>query len=185
MKKLFGLIALVAALIGAAPSFAYERDYNAQFNLNNTANANFKTQLGDQIYINAIRSQRCTWSFKRQGGSSAAAIQLQGADGDVCRIPPKALVVNTLWSVTTAITAGSTATLALSTGVGASDIQAAYWQGAGLTVPTGYHPGIPVWSTPSSIVKVGAADVVPTITIATAPLTAGALDVFIQYVLSN
>ena len=187
MKKF--LLALALSLLSISTAHAYPSDWNSQFRLNTSSpNAPQEALLGDQIFVNAIRSQRCTWSFSRQGGA-IGAINLQSTDGESCKIPKGALIVNALVSVTSAVTAGSTATIAVSSGVGAGDILATYWNNspvfsslaAGLRVQ-----GIPIWGTVGSIVKTTASgNTTPTLTIGTHALSGGAIDVFIQYILSN
>lgn len=179
--KIFALImGMCVALVSTA--HGYERDIDSQFRLNQgSQNSLAKTQLGDLLMVNSIRSQKCSYSFALQGGA-IGTINLQASDGAACKIPGKALIVNAWVDVITTPTSGGSATLAFSSGQTAADLLAATAKAS----VTGEVQGIPTMGTISTALKItGATDLNPYLTVATAALTAGKANVFIQYVLSN
>lgn len=147
MKKILFLLAVLGM---SQSAFAYESDANAQTYLNTSSpNAMYKAQLGDQIYINSIRSQRCSWSYASQGGvlvaggvglsapglvngstTIGASTALWTREGVPCKLPYKALIFNVLFNLTTSL--GTTATggltnalISLSSGQNAGDLMGA------------------------------------------------------------
>lgn len=184
MNKLFALIGLVMAIL-AMPnqSFAMPIPANVEFRLNHgTASGGPGVMLGYQVISNKVQLLRCTYDFAVLGGSSAAALSLRAPDGSVCKLPNKAIVKQALIDVVTALNSTSftgIATVALGTGQAANDIKTA----TTYSTYSAVMAGIPV-GTAATAIKM-TAERTPTITIATRDLSAGKINVFIEYLLSN
>ena len=99
--------------------------------------------------------------------------------GNPAVIPAKALIQRAYIDCYTAFT-GSGASVAFSSGVSAADLKAA----TAVASLTGLVDGIPVGTMATSI-KVGAAAVQMSAVVSGAALTAGAANIFVEYVLSN
>jgi hypothetical protein len=177
MKK-YTLFLLTAFVMGLAPdAFALPRLSIVEKRLNLSANAGPSILLGTQLVSNKIQLLKCQYDFSKQGGV-VGTISLKGPDGANCALPTKAIVNDVLIDVLTAPT-GATATIAVGTGQATNDIKAA----TAVASFTGLMDGVPVGSAATSIKLT--ADRTPTMTIATANLTAGKFNVFIEYLLSE
>lgn len=138
-----------------------------------------KNQLGTQIVSNKIQLLKCQWSYARQGGA-VSTISLQSVDGAACKLPSKAIVVKTWIDEVTNITAASITTeLALSTGQVAGDLKAA--------VSVGAYSGVMdslAGNSAASAIKMTAIRT-PSLAISGSAVTAGKINVFISYIISD
>ncbi len=175
------LFLLLAALI---PGFAHADslvEVNAkQFLLNQASpGAMAKARLGDILMKRSERSIKCVYDFAKKGGA-IGAIVLVDEQGMACKIPNKAIVRDVLIDVITAPTSGGSATIAIGSGtMSASNFKAA----TAIASYTGLVAGIPIGSAATAVKMTS--DQSPKITIATAALTAGKLNVHIKYQLSE
>jgi hypothetical protein len=177
MKQLFSVLLL--AMFAAQANAATQAEINAaQFNFNRGSAAMAKHQLGTVVFKQRETSMKCTYDFSTQGGA-VGTVNLKAEDGKNCTIPKKAIIRDTLIDVVTAPTSGGSATIAIGSGASATDLKGA----TAIASYTGLVAGIPIGSAATAIKM--AADQNPYITIATAALTAGKLNVHIKYQLSE
>lgn len=135
-------------------------------------------QLGTQIVSHKIQVLKCVWSQARQGGA-VSTITLQTVDGAPCKLPNGAIVVKTWLDEVTNVTSSGSATLAFSTGQSAGDIKAATAYGS----LSGVMNGLTDWAAASAIKMT--AERTPTVVIGTSATTAGKINVFISYLISD
>lgn len=136
-----------------------------------------KHALGTELH-KTKNSVKCTYDFTVQGGA-IGSINLLDEDGVAVTIPSGAIITRTLIYVPVACTSGGSATIAVKS-KSAADLKAA-------TAYTSFTlaallDGVPANTAATSIVMT--ADTIPAITIAVAALTAGKINVFIEYVLT-
>lgn len=195
MKKFIVKLLLIAAglLPAAMPTAALAIDLGrvdsdtATTSLNHgNMNVFGRYEIGTQLFTNQQRMIRCTYDFAVLGGSSAASLSLKSSSTDAlakpnttCLLPKGAIIMETLIDTITAPTSAGSATIAISTGQGAQDLLSA----TAYSSFTGIQAGITL-GTAASAIKL-TADRTPTVTIATAPLTAGKIYVLIAYMLSQ
>jgi ABC-type dipeptide/oligopeptide/nickel transport system permease subunit len=138
-----------------------------------------KHQLGKKLMLQREYSVKCVYSYAVSGGTTTTTISLLDEDGRACVIPNKAIVRDVLIDVVTAPTSNGSATIALGTGQAANDIKTATGYGSFSALMA----GIPV-GTAATAIKM-TADRTPIVTVATAALTAGKMNVHIKYQLSE
>lgn len=175
MKKL-----LIALLLALAPSAAFALPVShleTRFQLDRTALGQ-RVQLGTQLVRNKVQVMRATYSFATQGGSSAADIALLDSDGKAAILPSGAIIKQVLISTVTAPTSTGSATIALKA-QSAGDLKAA----TAIASYTGLIAGVPV-GTAATMFKLTAARTIYA-TVAVADLTAGVINVFIEYYLTD
>lgn len=147
--------------------------------LNYPSNSSLRTaQLGTQMVDHKIQLMKATYSFAVQGGSDTVAINLLDADGKDAVLPNKAIVKQVIMDWYTAATSGGSATISIGLNT-SSDLKSALAVGSA----TGLVAGVPV-GTAASAVKATAKRTL-TMTVATATLTAGKMDCFVEYYLSD
>lgn len=177
-----------------------------EFELNfGAANPRPQIQLGSQIVRRSVKAAKGVWDFAVQGGAigninlydstfapgaSAPPGQAQvnlAQQKNVFKqliIPYNAIIVRALIDVITAPT-GASCTIAFSTGVSSADLKSATAVGS----LTGLVDTAPVNTAASSIKVlqpvVGSQGVTPFIAIATAPATAGKINVHFEYYLGD
>lgn len=176
---------LVALL--AAPAFAASNanEYRAEFRFNH--GSGFQNDaLGTKIIEDGVHDLKLTYDFSKQGGAITTKTVLfrastPGLPGGAPNgmLPKGAVVVGCYIDVLTALTTSASGTMALSTGQAAGDLKtataAASYTGIVACVPTG---------SAATAIKL-TADSQPYFAIATGALTAGKLNLHIQYVLSD
>ena len=118
-----------------------------------------------------------TYDFSVQGGA-VGTVNLKDVNGNNAQLPKGAIITMGIIEVVTSLTSGGSATVALGTGQSGSDLKAALAYGS----YTGLVATIPVETAATSIKLT--ADNVMTATIATAALTAGKFNVFVEFYLS-
>jgi hypothetical protein len=133
--------------------------------------------LGDQFAI-AKTIVRGTYSFAVSGGA-VSTISLLDQAGDVIVLPDNAIITQVYIDIVTAMTStGGTGTIAL-TANSSGDLLAA----VDADTLSGVVAGVPV-GTAATMVKL-TADRTLSVAIATAALTAGKFNAFVEYVLSE
>lgn len=133
---------------------------------------------GTELEKARVHSVKCHYDFSTQGGA-IGTVNLLDDLGQKCQLPNKAVIRDVLIDAVTTATGAVGATIALSSGQSAADLKGA----TGFASFTGLLAGIPVGSAATAIKLT--ADRNPTLTIATAALTAGKLNVHIQYQISE
>lgn len=178
--KLFAFFTVF--LVCSFVTFALPPILDVQSALNSGDVRSPKLGLGYQIVGNKLQTLRCTYSFAVQGGA-VAAVNLDGIDGADCKLPVKAIVVHAMIDVVTAPTsANSSATIAIGTGQATTDLKAALSISGGSNW-TGQLDGIPAL-TAATAIKMTALRT-PSLTVGVSPLTAGKINVFISYIISE
>lgn len=171
-------LALLLALLVSTTAFATNGGLRAtllgdQFSLNQETSA----PLGDRLIKETVHTLKLQYNFADQGGT-IGAINLRGEDGKSARLPKGAIIRDCIIDVVTT-PVGATATIAIGTGQAANDLKAAL----AVASYTGLVACVPV-GTAASAIKL-TADRTPTMTVATAALTAGKFYVLVDYVLSS
>lgn len=182
MKTILTFLAIFMALHTTAIAETLADLNGSKFQLNRASpNAMALQRLGTKLIKESMRSVKVVYDFSASGGASTAAIQLIDPDtGLAAYLPNKAIIRDCVVDVLTAPTSLGSATVALSSGKSAADLQAATAI-ASLTV--GLHACVPVGSAATAIKL--SADVIPTASVAVANLTAGKINVLIDYSLSE
>lgn len=148
-----------------------------QFNFNNNSvNSRIDGVKAGDIMIREIRSLMATYDFSVLGGA-VGSVNLKDANGMDAKLPENAIILDSLIDVITAPTSGGSATIAF-TAQSAGDLKAA----TAIASYTGLVAGVPVGTAATSIKMT--ADRTLTATIATAALTAGKINVYVEYVYS-
>lgn len=129
------------------------------------------------VVFREIRTIVGTYDFSVQGGA-IGSVNLKDVNGMDATLPRSGIILNSLIDVITAPTSGGAATIAF-TAQSAGDIKAAL----AIASYTGLVAGVPTGSAATCIKLT--ADRTLTATIATAALTAGKINVIIQYILSE
>lgn len=162
-------------------AFGHTNDYDTEYRLNNRMGAvASKAQLGTLIdkTVNLVVGK---YSFATQGGATGSVNlyrNLKDTSSKVV-IPSKAIIKRVWVDVLTNPTSGGSATIALTTGQTAADLLAATLYSS----VTGLVDGKPD-GTAAKMIK-ATADRTVSATIATAALTAGKFNVYIEYVLGD
>lgn len=172
-KVLLGFCLLTLPAYAALPPLS-----EVEFVLNNSGQG-AQVQLGTQIAAKKLHALRAQYDFATLGGAKQAH-SLLDVDGKAAVLPDNAIVVDCMVDVITA--PDSTAAAAISFGL-ASAADVRELQVATNTYASGRVACVPVGSAATSI-KV-TSDTTPTMTIATFPLTAGKLNLWLWYVVSE
>lgn len=139
--------------------------------------ANSLYKVGTQIMRLTKKTLVATYDFAVLGGA-VSTVNLKGIYGSNVVIPKGAIVTSCIIDVITALTSGGLATVALGTGQAGNDLKAAL----AFDSYTALVAGVPVGSAATSIKMT--ADRTMTATIATAALTAGKINVLVEYYVS-
>lgn len=175
-------LTLLLALVPVLSFAAFKTPAETRFLMNQGYGST--VQLGSQLIDKKVHTLKAQYDFANLGGTSGSK-NLLDVDGKAAKLPDNAIVVDCLIDVITAPTSTGVPTLAISTGESAADIKAATALGS----YTGLVACIPVGSAATSIKMT--AERTPTITVTTVSvnadgtLTAGKLNVLIQYLLSD
>lgn len=176
-------IASLVLICSSLPAFALTKEQmlKAEFELNKAnPNAMAVDQLGSQTIQRKKQVLKATYSFAVQGGVFGSAISLlDSVTGKAATLPKGAIVSDCLLDFKTTTTSLGSATISISTGQGAADLKSALAVASG----TGLVTCIPIGSAATAIKMT--ANQSPTITINTASLTAGVLNVLIEYWMSD
>ena len=137
------------------------------------------SQLGTEVVDGSVKLMRANYDFSVQGGSSAATIFLKAPDGSSAAIPNKAIITSVYIDTVTSLVDVSTG-VRLAFGANTDvDLKA-------LTASssfTGIIAGIPV-ETAASAVKM-TADRSLTMKVAGGNISAGKINVFVKYMVSE
>lgn len=149
--------------------------------LNTSSSAAQKVQLG--TLVNKTRNLLVAkYSYAVQGGTTVSDINLLtnlGNRRSYAKLPDNAIITDVWLDVLTQPVSSGNATVAV-TANSAGDLLASTAKAA---LPVGFKQGIPMGST-TTFVKLTAERTV-TATIGTAPLTAGKVNVYIEYVIGD
>lgn len=172
---------IILALALLAPSFALAaKPKEVRDILNNSGIAPLAaSQLGTEVVDGAIKVMRANYDFSVQGGSSAATIFLKAPDGSSAAIPNKAIIKSVYIDTVTALTAVSTGPR-LAFGANTDvDLKAAT-EAASFS---GIIAGIPADSAATAVKMT--ADRALTMKLAGGNLSAGKINVFVTYLVSE
>lgn len=150
-------------------------EYEHEFNFKNSA-LGIKHLQGTKIAKQLKQAMIATYDFSVLGGA-IAALNLKNPAGTDAYLPKGAVITSCIIDVITAPTSGGSATIALSI-QSAGDLKAA----TAIASYTGLVAGVPVGSAATSIKLT--ADAIVVATVATAALTAGKINVLIEYYVS-
>lgn len=180
MNKLLSFIAFALTLT-SFPNLAFSRTLvqvnDAQYRLDR-GRIPLADRVGRSLFKHTTKYVKCSYNFATQGGA-VGAISLLDEDGRACTLPNKAIIRDALLDVVTAPTSGGSATIAFGSGQATNDLKAA----TAIASLTGLVAGVPV-GTAATAIKL-TADRSPTLTVAVAALTAGKINVLIQYQISE
>lgn len=179
MKKfLFLLLALVLPLVASAE---VKVPADVRFVLNQGYGA--EAQLGTQTIDKKVQVLKLVYDFSVLSGSASTVYSLKDTDAKNAVIPANALIVDCMIDVITAPTSlSSSLTLAIGTGVGAASTELKTATAIGSY--TGIVACVPVGSAATAI-KIASA-VTPTLSVGSqGDLTAGKINVLLQYILSE
>lgn len=178
LSLLYITLALTLATIDAhAETMGVFKD--AEFDLNLASpGAMQKHQLGTKLVREKIQELKGTYDFSKVGGA-VSTINLRGADGKELKLPKNGIIIGCYIDVITTPTGTGSPTIAISSGKAAADIKAA----TAIASYTGIVACVPV-GTAATAIKL-TADVTPSVTIATAAVTGGKLNVHFQYIISD
>lgn len=179
MKKLLALALLVAPIVGWA---AYKTPAETEFLLNKGYGR--ETQLGTQLAKKKVHTLQAQYDYSVVGGSSGS-ITLKDLDGKDNVVPDNAIIKDCIIDVITAPTSSAFPTLAFSTGQTEGDIKAA----AAIATYSGLMTCIPIGTATRSIKMTAdraiTMSITTTSTTATHSLTAGKINVYIDYILGE
>jgi hypothetical protein len=187
-----GQLFAAAPVVGAAQlQLGPGPDVENAFNKLQGVPAARKYALGT-ILRQAYNTLVCVYDFATQGGAISTIGLLSTDLRTACTIPGKSVIRNGFVDVTTSPTSGGSPTIAIGSGAATNDLLAATAIGS---FGAGQYLLIPRYATVGTFIKLSTANVVtngvntnayqPTMTIATATLTAGHFRVFIDYSLSE
>lgn len=175
MKKFFAL--LLALVVPTLVQAEYKKPAEVRDILNQGYGAT--TQLGTQLVDKKTQVLKAQYSYAASGGA-VGEVSLLDTDGKPAKLPDNAVIKNCLIDVVTAPSStSSAATIALGTGLSATDLKAA----TAIASYSGLVACVPVGSAATSIKMTDEHTVKATI--AAHPLTAGIINVFIEYFVSE
>src|SRR5574343_2097408 len=146
--------------------------------INKKDQVNDKVKFGDIVGLNRLRVVKGTYSFAVQGGA-VGTIALKDENGGTLTLPSGAIIVHTVNEVTTSLTSGGSATIAItcqSAGDLVTATAVASWDAAVNTVTNNVLLG-----TPSTALKLTAERTVSAV-VAVAALTAGVANIWVWYI---
>lgn len=174
------IVALILALVtGTAFAGQFSAPSSVEAVLNNGFGA--AVFLGTEVAKKKLHVMQCQLDFSKQGGSSAAAINLRDLDNKACVLPKDAIIMSAIVDVLTPPTSGATlAEIAIGSGQSATDIKGATVVSA---YTSGLLAGIPV-HTAATAIKL-TANRTPKATVTVEDLTAGKINVLFEYLISK
>jgi hypothetical protein len=179
------LLLLVAGVAKAAlPTPAETKDA-----INQRSPIGPQFQLGDQLVDKKVHVLRARWDFAAAGGAVGSINLKDVADNKVAQLPPGALIQDCAIHVVTPVTSGGSATLAIGSGWMGNDLKNVTAKTA-FANSDGFVACNPAGTVATSIklppyTKGYTKAYTPSLTIGTAALTAGKLDVLIKYILTE
>lgn len=178
MKYMLALLVLVLPLSSFA---ALKTPAETRFILNHGYGSS--VQLGSQLIDKKLHVMKAQYDFASEGGTSGSHT-LKDVDGKNAVLPDNAVIVDCLVDVVTAPTSSEFPKISLGSGESSTDLKAA----SILSAYSGLVACVPVGSAATSIKLTANRNPVMTVvtTSTTAPaLTAGKINVFLQYLLSD
>ena len=186
LKYLLALLLVVTGIPSLVLASTDAQMGNAEFSFNH--GSGFQNhQLGYKVIRDQVHDILAQYDFSKSGGAVGAISLRQpvtaGTPGGITKIyiPKNAIVTNCVIDVVTTVTSGGSATLAFGTGQSTTDLLAA-------TGKSSFTAGSLLACTPvdtaATMIKM-TADQSPVLTVATAALTAGKINVHIMYTLSD
>lgn len=183
MNKFLAML-LVCAL--AESAFALPVSHKDTRQLLNSASPNSlrTTQLGSQVTNSKVHLLRATYRYSAQGGSSSTSpISLRDFDGKPAKLPSGAIIkqvaILTNTQPVSTVSGANSATLAFRA-QSAADLKAAT---SALTYTAGIAAGIPI-GTAATMLKLTAERTIQ-LTLGVADLSAGSIDLLIEYYLTD
>lgn len=176
MKKLL-LALLVSGTVIAAPALTD----GASVQLNKRGSADRRHASGTHLYNATQLGAKATWDFDKSGGAANTDIAMLDKEGRKVTLPANAIITNCLIDVATqpASSTGS-ASIAISSSA-VADLKAA-------TFPAGYTTGAPlaciVEGTLGNMIRTSS-ELTLKVRTGSEALTAGKINVWVQYVLSD
>ena len=172
---------LLALMAPAALAGSYSSTVGDEYKLNQASpGAMAETRLGTKVIRGVLQTATLRYDFAKAGGATGA-ISLVSELGKAWTLPKNAVIVGCIIDVVTAPTptVSTTPTIAIGTGQAANDLKAATsyasFSGEVACIPTG---------SAASAIKL-TADSLPTLTIATANILSGKINVVVQYIISD
>ena len=138
-----------------------------------------KLELGTEVVEKKKHIVKAVYDFSKVGGA-IGAISLLGSDGKAIKVPANAIVTNVLVDVKTALTSGGSATVAIAVESAADLLAATAVASFSLAA---LLAGKPVGTAATAVKTTVERSVVATV--AVAALTAGKMNVLVEYVLSE
>lgn len=158
---------------------------DVEFKLNRGDDKYRPLQAGAQLVRRKKFCVKGVYDFAVQGGAIGSINLYDPVLGpsQPLVIPPSAIINKIMFDSITAPTSGGSATIALSSGQSSADLKAA----TAYTSFSGLLDGIPVGTAVSSVKIPASANlgVIPQLTIAVAALTAGKINIHLEYYLSD
>jgi hypothetical protein len=145
----------------------------------NSFNPGALSRLGTHLMREKKGVLHCRYDFAQQGGAVGPVSLFDPLVGpsEAAHLPAGAIITKAMLQVLTSVTSGGAATVALTTGEVAADLLAAT---AKATLVAGLLDGKPDGTAAKSVVLT--AERTLQATIAVAALTAGKIDVFVEYI---
>jgi hypothetical protein len=172
MRKFFLALAAIALPQVALALPVPHKD--VEFQLNRGVGSMQRTQLGTRLMRESKRVMRARYDFAVGSGSSLASITLKDVNGGNAVLPDGAIITNVIFDVLTAPTSNGSAQLAF-TAASAGDLKAA----TAIASFTGLVAGVPVGTAATAIKLTAEATLAMAVTVA--DLTAGKIDLLIEY----
>lgn len=179
MKKI--IVSLFTFVMGLSALAAVEDAQNRRFLLNQVKPS--MARLGKEVIDGKRHVLRGRWDFDSQGGNSTAVIPLEDPEGASVVLPEDAIVTNTFVEVLTSVTAGAGSTVKFSVGSSQDPtvlLSASVLPAAGLFLQ-GSQGGSVVQFYKNS----GTADSTLVLKTSINTPTAGKVNVFVEYILSE
>jgi hypothetical protein len=129
--------------------------------------------------LSAQRVCHAQYSFTNDGGAVGTITPLNN-----CTLPANAVITNVAINSTTAVTSGGSATVAVGTTAGSSATSLLAATAKASFTANAFVQAVPVPATASTWVKMSAQGQ-PNITVATAALTAGIIEIYVFYYVSS
>lgn len=190
MKQLFML-----ALFTASQLFAHGAGtYNATgYELNRQSAVNRKYNVGTKLVDATQFGTRCTWKFSDQGGAAGTNLKLHDAEGVNCTFPAGTVFTNCLIDVPVLVTSSTTSGKVSLSASGIGDLKAATFIGGAPGQASVINVANGVSSKPLACIPDGTtanmirltSEGALQISIGSEALTAGQVDVWVEYILSG
>lgn len=178
----FTLIVFAVSLFMGNSSFSATQSANndSEFTLNKAApDAMAKYQLGSLVVGQKKWVLKGTYDFSLQGGAGSTTYNLRNQYANALKLPKGAIIHNCVIDVVTAPTTAGSASITIGTGQSTNDLK--------VSASTGTFSGlmacVPVGTAATSIKLT--ADRTPTLSVVGSALTAGKINVLVEYYLSS